>query len=83
MSEPGVTGQSTTPADSTKITQFGQQSHRTGPVDQGLVVVVNARGIEVPKPVRDWLVTCADVDQLDVWLRRAPFVSSLSELFAA
>jgi hypothetical protein len=33
--------------------------------------VLNARGVPVPKVVREHILACTDLNQLDTWLRRA------------
>ncbi len=46
-----------------------------------LLMVLEARGIDVPGDSRDRIMTCGDLDQLGVWIRRAPSVESVDELF--
>jgi hypothetical protein len=36
-----------------------------------VLTVLNARGMPVPEAVREQILACADLDQLDAWLRRA------------
>jgi hypothetical protein len=46
-----------------------------------LFTVLDARGIKVTKAVRQRVTSCADVAQLQQWLRRAPAVKKATELF--
>jgi hypothetical protein len=36
-----------------------------------VLTVLAARGVSVPEAIRDRILACTDLDQLDVWLRRA------------
>jgi hypothetical protein len=47
-----------------------------------LFVVLEARGIEVPEDARSRIKACTDVDQLNIWLRRAVAATSIDDLFA-
>jgi hypothetical protein len=48
---------------------------------RALFTVLDARGIKVSKAVRQRVTSCADVAQLQQWLRRAPAVKKATELF--
>lgn len=43
--------------------------------------VLNARGIAVPEQVRRQVAECTDLDQLDVWVRRAATAEKIEDLF--
>jgi hypothetical protein len=45
-------------------------------------MVLEARGVEVPDDVRARITRCADLDQLDGWLRRAVTADSAQDLFS-
>ncbi len=47
-----------------------------------VLVVLEARGIEIPDAVRARVAACTDLDQLDAWVRRAVTVASADDLFA-
>ncbi|KYF76358.1 hypothetical protein BE18_53490 [Sorangium cellulosum] len=49
---------------------------------QAVLVVLEARGLEVPADVRERVLVSTDVAELDRWLRRAAVVSDAKELFA-
>ncbi|WP_437996576.1 hypothetical protein WMF26_36995 [Sorangium sp. So ce185] len=49
---------------------------------QAVLVVLEARGLEVPADVRERVIVSTDVAELDRWLRRAAVVSDAKELFA-
>jgi hypothetical protein len=38
---------------------------------RAVLTVLDARGVEVPTAVRERILACTDLEQLDVWLRRA------------
>lgn len=46
-----------------------------------VLMVLDARGIEVPEEVRARIAGCADLEQLDRWLRRAATAGSAQDLF--
>lgn len=46
-----------------------------------LLTVLDARGIEVPQEARERIAECTDLDQLEVWIRRAVTADSISDLF--
>ena len=45
--------------------------------------VLAARGVEVPDKVREQVLSCTDIGQLDVWVDRAATATSLEEVFGA
>lgn len=49
---------------------------------QGVLAVLAARGVEVPEDARQRITECADLDQLETWLRRAATADSINDLFA-
>ncbi|AGP39738.1 hypothetical protein SCE1572_37730 [Sorangium cellulosum So0157-2] len=49
---------------------------------QAVLVVLEARGLEVPADVRERVLVSTDVAELDRWLRRAAVVSDARELLA-
>jgi hypothetical protein len=44
-------------------------------------VVLKVRKIDVPDDARSWILACLDLDQLDIWLRRAVTAESITDLF--
>jgi hypothetical protein len=48
---------------------------------RAVLTVLEARGIQVPEPVRARITACTDLDQLDVWVRRAATASEVDDLF--
>jgi hypothetical protein len=49
---------------------------------RSVLIVLAARGFEVPAEVRERITSCTDLDQLQAWVARAATVSALDELFA-
>jgi hypothetical protein len=45
--------------------------------------ILAARGFDVPGPVRDRVLSCADLAQLDQWAETAVTAASLDDIFAA
>ena len=43
---------------------------------QAVVKVLDARGVAVPEDIRDQILACTDVAQLDVWLQRSATATS-------
>ncbi|MGK5556949.1 hypothetical protein ACSNOI_35605 [Actinomadura kijaniata] len=50
---------------------------------ESVLTVLEERGIEVPRDVRERITSCTGLDQLETWLRRAVTVRSAAELFDA
>lgn len=48
---------------------------------RGLLVVLAARGFEVPAEARERITSCTDLEQLETWITRAVTTSTLDELF--
>ncbi len=49
---------------------------------RAVLAVLEARGIDISEEARERIADCADIDQLDVWIRRAATVTKADELFA-
>ena len=43
-------------------------------------MVLEARGIEVSEDVRSRVIECTDLEQIEVWVRRAATVESAEDL---
>ncbi|MFI1566913.1 hypothetical protein ACH4ZX_28340 [Streptomyces sp. NPDC020490] len=43
---------------------------------------LEARGVSVPEKARDRIAGCTDLDLLNRWLDRTPYVESIDNLFA-
>jgi hypothetical protein len=48
---------------------------------RAVLAVLDARGIEVSDPVREDITSCTDLDQLDIWIRRAATADKVQDLF--
>lgn len=48
---------------------------------KALLMLLAARGIEVPDDARTRITECTDLDQLDGWVRRAATATSITDLF--
>jgi len=48
---------------------------------RALLAFLDARGIDVPDPVREDITSCTDLDQLDTWIRRAVTANKVQDLF--
>ena len=46
-----------------------------------LLTVLDARGFSVPQEARERITECTDLDQLDLWIRRAVTADSVGDLF--
>jgi hypothetical protein len=55
---------------------------RTEGEAKALLGFLDARGIDVPDAARERIMQCTDLDQLEIWVRRAATVSTVDELFA-
>ncbi|MCD7443826.1 hypothetical protein K4B79_37175 [Streptomyces lincolnensis] len=49
---------------------------------KGILSVLEVRGIPVSDGVRERIVSCTDVERLDMWLERSRTVAHAEELFA-
>jgi hypothetical protein len=47
---------------------------------RAVLIVLDARGVQVPEAVREQILACTDLAQLDVWLRRAVTASTADEV---
>jgi hypothetical protein len=47
---------------------------------RAVITVLEARGVAVPDVVRERVMACTDVDQLDTWLRRAVTANTADEV---
>ncbi|MGH3426125.1 MAG: hypothetical protein ACRDQZ_00875, partial [Mycobacteriales bacterium] len=45
--------------------------------------VLDARGVDVPADARIRITECRDLDQLDIWVRRAVTANSIQDLFTS
>ena len=48
-----------------------------------MLTVLAARGVDVPEPTRNRIAGCVDLDQLDLWLRRAVTAETVDDLFGS
>jgi hypothetical protein len=48
---------------------------------RAVLLVLEARGVELAEATRDRILGCTDLDQLEHWLRRAAIIDSVDELF--
>jgi hypothetical protein len=48
---------------------------------EAVLAVLHARGVEVPDEAREQIAACTDLDQLDMWVRRAATADKVDELF--
>jgi len=48
---------------------------------RGILIVLAARGVDVPPKVREQVQSCTDIDQLNIWIDRAATATSLDEVF--
>ena len=46
-----------------------------------LLTVLEARGIDVPDDARRRITECTDLEQLNLWIRRAVSAQSIDDLF--
>jgi hypothetical protein len=49
---------------------------------KAVLAFLDARGIEVPDELRERIVGCTDLEQLDIWVRRAATARTAQDLFA-
>jgi hypothetical protein len=47
---------------------------------RAVLTVLDARGVPVPEAVREQILVCTDLDQLDAWLRRAIVATSADDV---
>jgi hypothetical protein len=48
---------------------------------RGLLLILEARKVQVPDEVRARIAACTDVNQLDTWVQRAATAEKVSDLF--
>lgn len=48
---------------------------------KAVLAVLDARGIDIPDDARARITECSDLDQLDIWVRRAATARSINDLF--
>jgi hypothetical protein len=48
---------------------------------KSVVMVLKARGVRLPDEVRERIMSCTDLDQLERWLQRAITATAVGELF--
>jgi len=63
---------------------YARRYYADGQVDakaMAVLAVLDARGIEVPDPVREDITSCTDLDQFDTWIRRAATATKVQDLF--
>ncbi|SDH54585.1 hypothetical protein [Nonomuraea jiangxiensis] len=59
----------------------GRAAGRAEEAARSVLLVLTARGFDVPDDTRARITTCADLDQLRTWLIRAATIPSLPFLF--
>nr|MDT0665135.1 hypothetical protein [Micromonospora sp. DSM 115978] len=47
---------------------------------RAVLAVLEARGVDVPDGVRQDIASCTDLNQLDVWIRRAGTATTIEDL---
>ncbi|MGW3952736.1 hypothetical protein ACWEKM_17825 [Streptomyces sp. NPDC004752] len=60
----------------------GRKEGRVQAWRETILSVLGRRGIPVPQAVRERVNACADLGQLEVWLRRALHATNATDLFA-
>ncbi len=66
------------------LEKFRLEGIAEGEVKHGItavLLVLMARGLDVPQAVEQRIRDCQDVDQLNRWLTRAVVIASIDELF--
>jgi hypothetical protein len=64
---------------------FARRHNGQGQIDalaNDVLIVLDARGIEVPEDVRERITSCTELDRLETWIRRAATVSTAQDLFS-
>ena len=59
----------------------GEAKGKAEGLTKSLMTFLTARGFEVSEEIRDTIVSCRDLDQLDEWIRRAATATSLDQVF--
>jgi hypothetical protein len=47
---------------------------------RAVLTVLEARGVQVPTAIREHVLGCTDLDQLDTWLRRAATATTAEDV---
>jgi hypothetical protein len=63
-----------------EIDERGQAIGEARGEARAVLTVLNARGMPVPEAVREQILACTDLDQLDAWLRRAIVATSADDV---
>jgi hypothetical protein len=50
---------------------------------EGILTILGARGITVPDEVRERIISCTDIGQLDAWIVRAATSERIDDLFTS
>jgi hypothetical protein len=58
----------------------GREEGRAEGEGRAVLTVFDARGIPVPETIRERILACTDLDQLETWLRRAATASTAEEV---
>ncbi len=48
---------------------------------EGVLLILDARGIEVPEAARERITSCTDLDELRTWIIRAVTAATADDLF--
>jgi len=48
---------------------------------KGILIVLAARGVTVPAKIRDQVLACTDIAQLDAWVSKAAIAETVDEVF--
>jgi hypothetical protein len=59
----------------------GRDEGRAEGEASAVLAVFDARGIAAPDDARTRITGCSDLDQLDVWVRRAATAATIDDLF--
>ena len=59
----------------------GEARGRAEGESKAVLAILDAREVEVPDKTRAEITDCTDVDQLEVWIRRAITADKIDELF--
>ena len=64
-----------------KYINQGRAEGRAEGEAKAVLAFLAARGIEVPEEPRERIISCTDLDQLEMWIRRAATITAIDELF--
>lgn len=65
-----------------KYVAEGREEGRAEGETKALLAVLSARGIDVSDDARERISNCADIEQIEAWIRLAVTVDSTDALFA-